>query len=81
MTRVQMLASSPRPLADVLADSLRTSGNSLLLRTPSSDDVCDQHQYPLRLEDKEEGSGSPSARVTRPDEVAVAVALLTTWWM
>ena len=34
MTRVQMLASSPRPLADVLVDSLRGSGNSLLrLRT------------------------------------------------
>ena len=76
MTRVQMLASSPRPLADVLADSLRTSGNSLLrLRTPSSDDIGDQHQYPLRLEDKEEGSDNPSTRVMRPDEVAVAILL------
>ncbi|HMJ30618.1 MAG TPA: AAA family ATPase, partial [Xanthobacteraceae bacterium] len=74
MTRVQMLASSPRPLADVLVDGLRTSGNSLLrLRAPSSDDIGDQHQYPLRLEDKEEGSDSPSTRVMRPDEVAVAI--------
>src|SRR4051812_39387380 len=76
MTRVQMLASSPRPLSDVLVDSMRTSGNSLLsLRTHSSDDICDQHQYPLRLEDREEGSGSPPTRVMRPDEVAVAILL------
>jgi cell division protease FtsH len=76
MTRVQMLASSPRPLAEVLVDALRASGNSLLrLRTPSSDDIGDQHQYPLRLEDKEEGSDSPSTRVMRPDEVAVAILL------
>jgi cell division protease FtsH len=76
MTRVQMLASSPRPLADVLVDSLRTSGNSLLRpRTPSSADICDQHQYPLRLEDKEEASDSPSTRFMRPDEVAVAILL------
>lgn len=77
MTRVQMLASSPRPLADVLVDSLRGSGNSLLrLRTPSSDeDVCDQRQYPLRLEDVEEGGDSHSTHVMRPDEVAIAILL------
>ena len=77
MTRVQMLASSPRPLADVLVDSLRGSSNSLLrLRTPSSDDVCNQRQYPLHLEDKEGEIGdSSSARVMRPDEVAVAILL------
>ena len=76
MTRVQMLAASPRPLADVLVDSLRAVGNSVFgLRTPASDDVCDQHQYPLRLEDKEEGSDGPSTRVMRPDEVAVAILL------
>ena len=77
MTRVQMLASSPRPIADVLVDALRAGGNSLLmLRTPASDDICDQHQYLLRLEDKEdEGGDSRSARVLRPDEVAVAILL------
>ncbi|MDO8878982.1 MAG: AAA family ATPase [Pseudolabrys sp.] len=76
MTRVQMLASSQRPLADVLVDALRAGGNSLLrLRTQSSDDVGDQHQYPLRLEDKEEGGDSHSTRVVRPDEVAVAILL------
>jgi cell division protease FtsH len=76
MTRVQMLASSARPLADVLVGALRASGNSLLrLRTPSSDDVCDQHQYPLRLDDVEEGGNSGSTRVLRPDEAAVAILL------
>jgi cell division protease FtsH len=77
MTRVQMLASSPRPLTDVLVDALRAGGNSLLgLRTRSPDDVCDQHQYSLRLEDKEdEGGDSSSARTLRPDEVAVAILL------
>ena len=76
MTRVQILAASPRPLADVLVDSLRGSGNSLLrLQAPSSDDVCNQRQYPLRLEDEEEGGDSSSARVMRPDEVAVAILL------
>lgn len=77
MTRVQMLASSPRPLADVLVDALRASGNSLLrLRTSAADDDCDQHQYPLRLGDKEdEGDDRSSARVLRPDEVAVAILL------
>ena len=77
MTRVQMLASLPRPLADVLVDALRASGNSLFkLRTPASDDVCDQRQFLLRLEDKEdEGGDSSSARVLRPDEVAVAILL------
>jgi cell division protease FtsH len=76
MTRVQMLASSPRPLADVLVDSLRGSGNFLLrLRTPASDEACDQHQYPLRLEDKEEDGDSHSTRVVRPDEIAVAILL------
>lgn len=77
MTRVQMLASSPRPLADVLVDALRASGNSLFkLRTQSSDNEFDQHQYPLRLEDKEDEGGDRSpARVLRPDEVAVAILL------
>jgi hypothetical protein len=77
MTRVQMLASSPRPLVEVLVDALRASGNPLLrTRTPSSDDIGDQHQYPLRLEDNEEEAGdSSSARVVRPDEVAVAILL------
>jgi cell division protease FtsH len=77
MTRVQMLASSPRPLADVLVDALRACGNPLLrLRTSASDDVCDQYQYPLRLEDKEEeGGDNHSTRVVRPDEVAVAILL------
>ena len=77
MTRVLMLASSPRPLADVLVDALRAGGNPLLrLRTPASDDVCDQHQYPLRLEDnKEEAGDGSSASVLRPDEVAVAILL------
>lgn len=77
MTRVQMLASSPRPLADVLVDALRAGGNSLFkLRTQSSDNEFDQHQYPLRLEDKEDEGGDRSpARVLRPDEVAVAILL------
>ena len=76
MTRLQMLASSPRPLADVLVDSLRTSGNPMLTIWPqSSEDICDQHQYPLRLEDQKENSNTPSARIMRPDEVAVAVLL------
>jgi len=76
MTRVQMLASSPRPLADVLIDALRASSNSApSLRTPSSDDICDQRQYPLHLEDRDEGGGSSPARVLRPDEVAVAILL------
>lgn len=78
MTRVKMLASSPRPLAEVLIDALRAGGNPLLKpRTTPTQDVCDQHQYPLRLEDNEEeeaGDGS-SARVLRPDEVAVAILL------
>lgn len=76
MMRVQMLASSPRPLADVLVDALRASSNPLRrARTPSSDDIGDQHQYPLRLEDTEEGSDSNSTRIVRPDEVAVAILL------
>jgi ATP-dependent Zn protease len=77
MMRVQMLASSPRPLADVLVDALRAGGNPLLrARTPSSDDIGDQHQYPLRLEDNAEEAGDcSSARVLRPDEVAVAILL------
>ncbi len=76
MTRVQMLTSSPRPLAEVLVDALRAGGNSLLrLRTPSSDDVCNQRQYPLRLEDEQEGGDSSSARVMRPDEAAIAILL------
>lgn len=76
MTRMQMLASSPTPLADVLIDALRASSNSApRLRTPSSDDVCDQRQYPLRLEDLDEDGGSSPARVLRPDEVAVAILL------
>lgn len=75
MTRVQMLASSPRPLADVLVDALR-GGNSLIrIRTSSCDDVCDQHQYPLRLEDTEERGDNGSTTVLRPDEVAVAILL------
>jgi hypothetical protein len=75
MTRVKMLASSARPLAEVLVDALRAGGNPLLgARTQSSDDISDQHQYPLRLEDKEEETGdSGSVRVMRPDEVAVAI--------
>jgi cell division protease FtsH len=76
MTRLQMLASSPRPLAEVLVDAMRTNGNPLSrLRAPSSDDIGDQHQYPLRLEDNEEAGDSRSAPVLRPDEVAVAVLL------
>lgn len=76
MTRVQMLASSPRPLAEVLVDALRAGGNPLLkLRTSSSDDVCNQRQYPLRLEDRKEGGDSASTRVMRPDEVAIAILL------
>ena len=77
MTRVKMLASSPRPLAEVLVDALRAGGNPLLgARTVSSDDIGDQHQYPLRLEDNEEEAGvGSSARVVRPDEVAVAILL------
>jgi ATP-dependent Zn protease len=77
MTRVQMLASSPRPLADVLVDALRAGGNSSLRpRSPPSDDICDQHQYPLRLEDNEgEAGDSSSTHVLRPDEVAVAILL------
>ncbi|MDB5533597.1 MAG: ATPase central domain protein, partial [Hyphomicrobiales bacterium] len=46
------------------------------LPTQSSDDICDQHQYPLRLEDKEEETGDGSSGgVLQPDEVAVAVLL------
>ncbi|MDP2411469.1 MAG: AAA family ATPase [Pseudolabrys sp.] len=76
MTRVQMLASSARPLAEVLVDALRNSGNPFLrLRTPASDDVSDQHQYALRLEDADEASDGSSACILRPDEVAVAVLL------
>ncbi|MBI1201937.1 MAG: AAA family ATPase [Rhodopseudomonas sp.] len=77
MTRVQMLASSPRPLAEVLVDAMRASGNSPFeLRTLASDDDDDQPQYQLRLEDNDEGGvDSGSARILRPDEVAVAVLL------
>jgi ATP-dependent Zn protease len=74
MTRVQMLASSARPLAEVLVDALRASSHSVLGRRPAStDDVCDQRQYPLRLGDLDEGAEGSSDRVLRPDEVAVAV--------
>jgi cell division protease FtsH len=76
MTRVQMLASSARPLADVLVDALRASGNSFArLQTPTPGDICDQRQYPLHLEDTEERRGSHSTGVLRPDEVAVAILL------
>jgi cell division protease FtsH len=76
MTRVKMLASSPRPLADVLVDALRASGHPLLrTRTQSADDIGDQHQYPLHLEDNEEAGDGSSARVLRPDEAAIAILL------
>ncbi len=77
MTHVQMLACSPRPLAEVLVDGLRISASALLkLRSASSDDMCDQHQYPLRLEDNEEEAGdNSSTRIVSPDEVAVAILL------
>ena len=76
MTRVQMLASSTRPLADALVDRLRRSGNSLLkLQMQATGDASDRGQYSLILEDKEETGDLASTRITRPDDVAVAILL------
>lgn len=74
MTRIQMLASSPRPLADVLVDALRAISNPVRrLRTPSPDDICDHSQYPLHLEDLDEGEGTSPFPLLQPDQVAVAL--------
>lgn len=76
MNRVQMLASSPRPLAEVLVHALRADGNPMLrLRTSESGDAGDQRQYPLRLEDTAELCDANPARILGPDEVAVAILL------
>ncbi len=76
MTRVQMLASSTRPLADVLVEGLRTSGNSLLkLQMKATGDTSKRGQYSLNLEDKEESSDFTSTRIMRPDDVAIAILL------
>lgn len=76
MTCVQMLASSTRPLADVLVDRLRASGNSLLkLQMQATGDASYQSQYSLNLEDKEETGDLASTRIMRPDEVGVAILL------
>lgn len=76
MTRVKMLACSTRPLADVLVDRLRTSGNSLLkLQMQATADASDQGQYSLSFEDKDETGDLAPTRITRPDEVAVAILL------
>ena len=76
MTRVQMLASSTRPLADVLVEGLRKSGNSLLkLQMKATGDTSKRGQYSLNLEDKEETGDLASTRIMRPDEVGVAILL------
>jgi ATP-dependent Zn protease len=76
MTRVQMLATSTRPLADVLVDRLRTSGNSLLkLQMQATGDASDQGQYSLNLEDNGETGDLAATRIMRPDDVAVAILL------
>ena len=76
MNRVQFLASSPRPLADVLTDALRADGNpSFRLQESQSDDVCDQRQYPLLPGEADKVAEDNSDRVMRPDEVAVTILL------
>ncbi|MBS0248403.1 MAG: AAA family ATPase [Proteobacteria bacterium] len=76
MTRVHMLASSLRPLADVLVDALRSRGSSLLsLRTQPSDDTGEHDQYRLRFEDTEEDTDSQTGGIVRPDEAGVAILL------
>jgi cell division protease FtsH len=75
MTRVQMLASSARPLTDVLVESLRKSGNSLLKLQTQANDVSNERQYSLSLGDEEESGDVASSRIMRPDDVAVAILL------
>jgi DNA polymerase III delta prime subunit len=75
----RMLAASVRPIADVLVDSLRTSGRLSRLRAtlPDEEDhAYEQHQFSLELEDQSKEKGVHGAlQILHPDEAAAAVLL------
>ena len=80
MTHLHMLASSARPLAEVLVDALRRHTNPIaqLRHTigENDDDNTGDDQLGLRLDDEADDAHQNDAiDMLRPDEVAVAVLL------
>lgn len=78
LNRVQMLAASPRPLADVLVDSLRRdTRRSLGNYSAHADEDRTPHQFSLRLDDFEPDVGMANDEIPalRPVEFAAAIQL------
>jgi cell division protease FtsH len=78
MNRLRNLATSSRPLADVLIDALRADSKLSRLRATHSADKEDQarQQFSLPLEEEiEDRHAHDTIRVLHPDEVATAVLL------
>jgi len=78
MTHLQMLASSARPLAEVLVDALRAGLATRLPKNPRprSANDSDRSQFDLWVGDKPGGTADDGAvPILRPDEAAAAVLL------
>jgi hypothetical protein len=75
MIHLQMLASSARPLAEVLVDALRAHTKLRLpkLQKGSSNAVYEPPQFDLRnVDDFQDPEDTAEINILRPDEVAVA---------
>ena len=78
LNRVQMLAASPRPLAEVLVDSLRRETRRWLGNySAPADEDSRSHQFALRLDDfePEDGMANDEIPALRPVEFAAAIQL------